>query len=65
MFVAQGESEAATRLVDVRGESGVGHARLREEGVEQGIGLHGALQGLVRIRLMGARFTRGVKRVRA
>lgn len=65
VFVAQGESAAAACLVHVRGESGVGHSRLGEEGIEQDIGLHGPLQGLVVLRLVGARFTRGVNRVRA
>lgn len=53
VFVAQGESAGAARLVDVCGESGVGHARLGEEGVEQGVGLHGPLQGLVGIQASG------------
>ncbi len=65
VFVAQGQSAGPACLVHVCCESGVGHPRLGEEGVEQGIGLHGPLQGLFGLRLVGARFTRGANLVRA
>ena len=46
VFVAEREAPGAARLVDPCGETGVRDARLVEQGVEQGIGLHEALRWL-------------------
>ncbi len=48
VFVPQCQASRAARLVHMGGEARVGDARLVEQGVEQGIGLHGLSGGSVR-----------------
>ncbi|GGR29915.1 hypothetical protein GCM10010497_35470 [Streptomyces cinereoruber] len=59
MFVAQGESPGPAGPVHPGGEAGVRDARFVEQGVEQGVGLHGRSGPLGELSVAVADFVRG------